>query len=241
MTSDKKKRRRKLAIMDNLWILVGSFVLLKLLVHFGDGFIGKLAVLLHCGDSSVFQLLLIQILQSLCMLGLVFFFLFGIRRRKLKTIGLVPFRDKSWIIKSALWGVGICILMMFVVQIMVAIFPQFAKPQDVSTIISESRSSLEWIAAFVSAGLLAPITEEIVFRGYLFHSLRNYYPEKLCIVITALVFGLMHMDLFRLFPFFVSGIFLNLCALRSRTILGSMIMHGVWNTLMLVFTYVALA
>ena len=241
MTSEKKKRGRKLAIMDNLWILAGSFVILRLFVHYGDSIIGRLAVLFHCGDSDVFQLLLIQILQSVCMLGLVFFFLFGIRKKSLKTIGLVPFRDKSWIFRSALWGAGICVLMMVVVQMMVVLFPQFAKPQDVSTIISQSNSALEWTAAFLSAGILAPVTEEIVFRGYLFHSLKGYYSQKVSIILTALVFGLMHMDLFRLFPFFVSGMFLNLCAVRSGTIKGSMVMHGVWNTLMLVFTFFALS
>lgn len=50
----------------------------------------------------------------------------------------------------------------------------------------------EMILAFFTLVVLAPLCEEFLFRGYLYGRVRTYYNAFWAIVLTSLVFGLMH-------------------------------------------------
>lgn len=50
----------------------------------------------------------------------------------------------------------------------------------------------EMLLAFFTLVVLAPICEEFLFRGYLYGRVRKYYNALWTIVLTSLVFGLMH-------------------------------------------------
>lgn len=50
----------------------------------------------------------------------------------------------------------------------------------------------EYILAFIALVIFAPIAEEIIFRGFLFGKLKKYAPIWLAIVITSILFGLVH-------------------------------------------------
>lgn len=50
----------------------------------------------------------------------------------------------------------------------------------------------EMLLAFFTLVVLAPICEELLFRGYLYGRVRKYYNAVWTIVLTSLVFGLMH-------------------------------------------------
>jgi uncharacterized protein len=51
----------------------------------------------------------------------------------------------------------------------------------------------ELIAAYVTLTILAPIAEELLFRGYLFGKLRRAVSAKVTIVLTALLFSSLHL------------------------------------------------
>ncbi|WP_260763907.1 CPBP family intramembrane glutamic endopeptidase [Candidatus Mycosynbacter amalyticus] len=50
----------------------------------------------------------------------------------------------------------------------------------------------EMLLAFFTLVVLAPICEEFLFRGYLYGRVRKYYSALWAVVLTSLVFGLMH-------------------------------------------------
>jgi membrane protease YdiL (CAAX protease family) len=56
----------------------------------------------------------------------------------------------------------------------------------------EKSSGIKFAVFFVIAGLLAPIGEEILFRGLLLRSLRRHFVPELAIAISALVFAVSH-------------------------------------------------
>jgi membrane protease YdiL (CAAX protease family) len=57
------------------------------------------------------------------------------------------------------------------------------------------RAGTGWrLAAFLVFGLLAPITEEMMFRGWLWTSLRQFWPGFACTLVTGLIWMLTHVS-----------------------------------------------
>lgn len=86
------------------------------------------------------------------------------------------------------------------------------------------------LPSFICMGLLAPIIEEWFFRGVV---LRRLLPhgERFAIVVSALVFGLFHGNFFQMFFAFTLGLVLAFVAIRTGTLLYSICIHILINTL----------
>lgn len=87
-------------------------------------------------------------------------------------------------------------------------------------------SSLIPVIIFVV--ILSPIVEEIIFRGILLDKLRGY-GDKTAIVFTAFTFALLHGNLSQFFYAFVLGLIFGYVALRTNTILYTIILHIIVN------------
>lgn len=84
-----------------------------------------------------------------------------------------------------------------------------------------------WGLAFF-VGILAPILEEIVFRGILINKLRKY-GEGFCIFASGFAFGLFHGNLTQMIYAFVLGCIFAYVALKTGTIIYGIIMHMIIN------------
>lgn len=92
----------------------------------------------------------------------------------------------------------------------------------------ESLTNLNvWGLAFF-VGILAPILEEIVFRGILINKLRKY-GEGFCIFASGFAFGLFHGNLSQMIYAFVLGCIFAYVALKTGTIIYGIIMHMIIN------------
>ena len=74
--------------------------------------------------------------------------------------------------------------------------------QDLSTLL-EQPDTLLWAA--VSAVLIAPIVEEVFFRGFLFAGFREKYGWKKAALISAILFSLVHLTPTTVLPIFILG------------------------------------
>ena len=72
------------------------------------------------------------------------------------------------------------------------IFPWFdaSETQDVG--FSGYLYGTDRIIAFLTLVIVAPIAEELIFRGWLYEKLRNRFAIPLAIILTSLLFGLLH-------------------------------------------------
>jgi membrane protease YdiL (CAAX protease family) len=50
----------------------------------------------------------------------------------------------------------------------------------------------QYVLAFITLVVMAPIAEETLFRGYLYDKVKKYVPTWLAIIITSVTFGLVH-------------------------------------------------
>lgn len=102
-----------------------------------------------------------------------------------------------------------------------------------------SRSSPGWAAAMVFfAVIVAPCTEELIFRGGFFRFLHRRLGTVWALVISGAVFGSVHLDLSVFGPLCVLGIFLAAAYLRTGSIVVPMVAHALvnLNTIVLVLS-----
>ena len=83
----------------------------------------------------------------------------------------------------------------------------------------------------VLLSLLAPITEELLFRGVFQSGLvRNYGPAK-GILIASICFGIFHLIPWQALGAALIGLLLGLVVYRTGSIFAGMALHAIWNLL----------
>lgn len=85
------------------------------------------------------------------------------------------------------------------------------------------------VIALISTVIVAPITEELVFRGLIFTRLRQGMPQVLALLITCVVFGLLHGQPIWMAYAFLLGLLLNWVYIRYRSLLANMVLHVTFN------------
>lgn len=83
---------------------------------------------------------------------------------------------------------------------------------------------------FIMVAVLAPVFEEILFRGFFLTSLTRYLPMWGAIGISGIVFAIAHLNLADILPLSVLGCVLGFVYSRSRNLLASMLLHSLWNS-----------
>lgn len=83
---------------------------------------------------------------------------------------------------------------------------------------------------YATLGILAPICEEILFRGFLYTALRRYWGILPSILLSAGLFAGIHLDAGGFLPLLTLGMLFAFTLERTRSILPCMIAHGLWNS-----------
>ncbi|NMG58948.1 CPBP family intramembrane metalloprotease [Geitlerinema sp. P-1104] len=97
-------------------------------------------------------------------------------------------------------------------------------------IVLEGQDWVAIICLFLTASVLAPIFEELIFRGFLLPSLTRYIPVWGAILLSSLIFAVAHLSVSEVLPLATLGIVLGITYTRSRNLLAAMLMHGLWNS-----------
>jgi uncharacterized protein len=104
--------------------------------------------------------------------------------------------------------------------------------------IRTAGDTLNIVLLFLVVGILAPIFEEILFRGILYTSLRRYMPAVSSTIIISLLFAFIHFDLGVLFQLFFLSAILTVVYERSGSLIPSIVLHCVWNSVVFVLSVV---
>ena len=92
----------------------------------------------------------------------------------------------------------------------------------------------------VGGALVAPIVEEIFFRGFVFAGFRRRYGWVRAAVFSSILFALVHGELTALPPIFLLGLLFAVLYEYSGAIWTGMILHVANNALSLALVYIAL-
>ena len=96
-------------------------------------------------------------------------------------------------------------------------------------IVLNNNNYSSFILLFITTTFLAPLFEEVIFRGVLLPILSREFGIILGITISAFIFALAHLSISEMPPLFTLGIGLGITRLISGRLSSSVIMHSLWN------------
>jgi len=214
-----------------LWVL-GSFILaqviaivfIQLLSLIGISFSGVNTSVVNAATGAVIYVLTITLVIGLPWLVKKY-------RTSRQEIGIQE--TPAWLdFLLAPSGFLVYIVLSAILVMIATNFLTFVDMEQVQdTGFSQLTQRYEYILAFLTLVVIAPIAEEILFRGYLFGKLRQHVPLWIAIIITSLAFGLAHgawnvgIDVFAL------SIVLCLLRVVSKSLWPSIMLHMLKNGL----------
>ncbi|MFN3532924.1 MAG: lysostaphin resistance A-like protein [Candidatus Brocadia sp.] len=138
-------------------------------------------------------------------------------------------------IKRYLITLPLIILAGFVINLISSYYGQTPEMQDVVRWVLEEKSLFILVCLIVFGIVIAPLIEEIMFRGFLQPALKNSLGRRYAIVASASLFAAVHMDIFAFFQIFILGMLLGYLYEKTQTLVASVMVHILHNSLTLVF------
>ncbi|QQS17929.1 CPBP family intramembrane metalloprotease [Candidatus Saccharibacteria bacterium] len=121
------------------------------------------------------------------------YWLLRTHRKTWKHLGLISLRLAD--VWKAVQGFGAYVVVYIVVASVVgALIPSLDVEQEQQIGFEAARSGIDLLLVFSGLVMLAPLAEEIVFRGYLFTSLRSKFSFLYATLITSTLFGAAHLQ-----------------------------------------------
>ena len=113
------------------------------------------------------------------------------------------------------------------------LFGSGSSKQNIVELFSGSRTIEQRIMIIVFAVAIAPVVEEFLFRFFLYGVLKRYFGRFLGMTMNALLFAAAHTHLPSFVPLFILGSCFTIAYEWSGSILVSMTMHALFNSLSL--------
>lgn len=148
---------------------------------------------------------------------------FAIRKKKLTTEAGMRKFSVSYVPWIILTGGALAVFISFAL----AFLPEAWLMEYAAA--SEDLAGTLTAVALISTVLVAPIVEEILFRGIILSRLRKAMPVAPAILLSSLVFGLMHGQILWIAYAAFLGIILALVAVRTKSILATILLHVTFN------------
>jgi membrane protease YdiL (CAAX protease family) len=129
---------------------------------------------------------------------------------------------------------------MAVLLVIQAFVPSFnlQETQDVGFRMESLYSNADKMVAFAALVILAPIAEELIFRGYLYGKLRTRLSAIPAIILVSVLFGFMHGQWNVGVVVGVMSIFLCIARELTGTIYAGILMHMIRNGLAFYLLYI---
>lgn len=182
-------------------------------------------------DEVMAVALPITVISNLLTIGLVFLYFLV---RKDKFIAYVNFSKVKW--SDTLLVMALGVFMNFIVGPLLTFAMEYI-PSGVAEQYMELMDAIVgapilWV--ILTTSIVAPLFEEILMRGIVFNDFKKAVPLWLAIVIQALMFGLMHMNIIQGTYAFAIGVVFGLVYYRYRSIWVPIAMHFAFNTTSLI-------
>lgn len=201
-------------------------------------------IFLGWGGANPEDLMKPTVAQTLGLAGLEAFaliggiYLFGVRRRGLSwdAVGLRPV-STSWIlIATVATLVAIPIVGLVTILAYFALGQPLENPQ-LDFLLPEGLSAFDALAMLFLAGFAAPFGEELLFRGILYSMFRERWGIWIGVLVSSLLFGLIHGNLAVGLTGFLLGILTAIVFEYSNSLWTAVLVHTLNNSIKIALLY----
>ena len=217
-----------------------SFLGIQMVVSFVSGIILSVRLMLENGVDAVNEAQYIEsftaklteyttfitLISNILALAIIWLF-FKIRKKKLSgEIQLNKCSVKS-VLAAGFFGIGFGV----VLDALISIIPFSENMQNSFNDSYSALSAGNAVISFISVAILAPIVEEVFFRGLIYTRLKSGMNKIAAAVISSLLFGIMHGEIIWMLIGFMSGLALVWIFEKTKSLLGCIAVHIANNTL----------
>ena len=149
------------------------------------------------------------------------------------TYGFKKTKAKSYI-GALFMSVGMFFINIIISTGLIYLFPSSAENVNMTF---DSIMSGNFLSVFLVIAVAPAICEEMLFRGMIFHSMKNKYRITTAIAIVATLFGVYHMSLVKFIPTGLLGLVLCCVVYITDSIFPAMLMHFINNGLSVLISY----
>ncbi len=221
-----------------LWVFFG-FMLAQSLMYAGLWTAHELGVSFASFNEAVLSTIfaaIIYVLSIVIVIGAPW--LVKHHRTSLKEVGL--HRLPQWM--DMLWAptalIAYMIVSVFVLWAASQLFTFIDVSQSQETGFEGITQRFEFLLAFVSLVVIAPLAEEVLFRGYLLGKLRKYTDTWVAVLVTSLLFGVVHFAWNVGVDVFVLSIALCVLRLKTGSLWAPILLHMLKNGIAFYFIFV---
>jgi membrane protease YdiL (CAAX protease family) len=203
-------------------------------IYFG---IARIVIVLKIGErinSSNITNLSFSVLygiQVILMLGVVWFFAIYWRRARWRNLGLNYYS----LIKTIWYSFLALLLIMLINFAYVILMTNVFKIAPPTSKIEElvGNKNVSYILLLVVVSIIAPICEEIFFRGFLFQGFKKRWGVPAGIIISSALFSAAHLDLYNFLPLLAIGWVLAYLFHKTKSLLPVIFLHAIYNLLLI--------
>jgi membrane protease YdiL (CAAX protease family) len=169
------------------------------------------------------------IVQDTVAVAAAYFVCAGLGRPTPRTFGLRPFKSSAlgWVFAAL-----VAYLVLTSIYTVLVDPPSEQLPDGLDTADS---NLLVALGTGVLLVLVAPLFEEIFFRGFLYQAFRNSIGVLPGAVLSGLLFGAIHLQLFKLVQLAILGVILALLFEKTSSLWPAVMLHGINNTLAFIY------
>lgn len=167
-----------------------------------------------------------EIMYMLCEITtiLVYYLIFKEREYTLKDRCSFKKISMKSLFKLILVVIGISILSVTLIEMLNSFFPSYE--EAIQDLVSSSI-----IINFINFVIIAPVFEEILFRGIILYNLKKYINIYSAIIIQAVLFSIMHGNVLQGIYTMILGIILGLIRYWTGSLWATIISHMIFNFL----------
>lgn len=232
------KRRILMCIGLPIWAFLG-FMLAQALILVLIEVLQKVGVPLDQISDSLFQLVIGAVIYTLTLL-IVIGAPWLVKKARTTKEELGMQRLPSWM--DFVWvpaGAIVYLILTAIVTTVAMSYLTFVDYDQVQeTGFTNMGAQTEYVLAFIMLVVIAPIAEELLFRGYLFGKLRKYAPLWISIFITSALFALVHFAWNVGLDVFALSIVLCLLRVISGSLWPSIMLHMLKNGVAFYFLFI---
>jgi len=243
-SSERKKLKRYYSIGG--WCVILQFLFSNVLIQ---GLVLLISALLGSLNSDTGNRVIMSYIQSSSILaGItlltymtvnVTFGFMGLKLAKVRKLQLVRTKNFAFsqIIQYCIIGIAIWSFSAFASGCLNDVFSKYGYPIQSPDISNIGNTSTGFAVLTIYTCLIAPVTEEIFFRGMLLRVFSKAN-QRFAIFFSALFFGLCHGNIPQMILGFLLGIFLAHITLKHNSIIPSVIVHIFINISVTVLSFV---